>query len=99
VRFAPQPFGSNRAKRMSAVYLNAREDDGLTLTLVADEVATWRYQTPTDTAPAYGTHKVKVGRGVKFHTAGIVLQNRNGGKMDIGGMEVLINEGTPRPKS
>lgn len=99
VRFAPQTFGSNRAKRLSTVYLESREDDGLTLDVIADEQTAWRYQTATDTAPAYGTHKVKVGRGVKFHTAGLVVKNRNGGKMDIGGMELLVDTGAPRPRS
>ena len=99
VRFAPQTFGSNRAKRMSTVYLESREDDGLTLDLIADEQTAWRYQTVTDTARAYGTHKVKVGRGVKFHTAGLVVKNRNGGRMDIGGMELLVDTGAPRTKS
>ena len=99
VRFAPQTFGSNRAKRLSTVYIESREDDGLTLDVVADEQTAWRYQTVTDTARAYGTHKVKVGRGVKFHTAGLVVKNRNGGRMDIGGMELLVDTGAPRPKS
>lgn len=99
VRFAQQTFGSNRAKRLSTVYIDSREEDGLTLDVIADERVAWRYQTVTDTAKAYGTHKVKVGRGVKFHTAGLVVKNRNGGRMDIGGMELLVDTGTPRPKS
>lgn len=99
VRFAQQTFGSNRAKRLSTVYIESREDDGLTLDVIADEQTAWRYQTATDTARAYGTHKVKVGRGVKFHTAGLVVKNCNGGRMDIGGMELLVDTGAPRPKS
>lgn len=99
VRFAPQTFGSNRAKRLSTVYIESREDDGLTLDVIADEQVAWRYQTGTDTARSFGTHKVKVGRGVKFHTAGLVVSNRDGGKMDIGGIELLVDTGTPRPKS
>jgi hypothetical protein len=99
VRFAPQTFNTNRAKRLSTVYLNTREDDGLTLEVVADEKTTWRYQTATDNAPAYGTHKVKTGRGIKFHTAGIILHNRNGGRMDVGGMELLVEPLSRRPKT
>jgi len=99
VRFAPQTFNTNRAKRLSTIYLDTREDDGLTLEVVADEETTWRYQTVTDNAPAYGTHKIKIGRGIKFHTAGIILYNRNGGRVDVGGMELLVEPLSRRPKT
>jgi hypothetical protein len=98
VRFAPQHFGTLQAKRMSTAYLNAREDDGLTLDVIADEKTAWRYQTPTDGAPAMGTHKIKTGRGVVFHSAGLQLRNRNGGRMDVGGMELLIEPLSRRPR-
>jgi hypothetical protein len=98
VRFAPQQFGTLQAKRLSTAYLNAREDDGLTLDVIADEITAWRYQTPTDRAPAMGTHKIKTGRGVVFHSAGLQLKNRNGGRMDIGGMELLIEPLSRRPR-
>jgi hypothetical protein len=99
VRFAPHTFGTNRAKRLSTVYFDTREDDGLTLDVIPDENTTWRYQTVTDNAKAYGTHKVKIGRGLKFHTAGLVLYNRNGGRMDVGGMELLVEPLSRRPKT
>lgn len=99
VRFAPQAFGSNRIKRLSNIYLSSREDDGLTLDVVADERTAWRYQTATDKSLAFGTHKVKVGRGIKFHTAGLVVRNRDGGRMDIGGIELLVDTEYRRPKS
>lgn len=99
IRFAQQNFGILNAKRCHAVYLDAREDDGLVLDLVADERTVWRYQTPTDTAPAMGTHKVKVGRGVKFHTLGLTVRNRNGGRLDVGGLEFLVQPLSPRPKT
>jgi hypothetical protein len=98
VRFAPQQFGTLQAKRVSDVYLNSREDDGLNLTLFPDETAQWRYQTPTDRAPALGTHKVKVGRGVTFHSLGLFVQNRNGGRLDVGGMELLVQPLSRKPR-
>jgi hypothetical protein len=98
IRFAPQTFGSNAVKRMSDVYWSTREADGITMELVADERTAWRYQTPTDTAPAYGTHKIKVGRGVSFHTAGLTVRNRNGGALDIGGVELLVGPLSRKPK-
>lgn len=98
VRFAPQTFGSTRAKRLHNVYISCRENDGLYLTLVQDEVASWRHQTITDTATAFGTHKVKVGRGITFHTAGLILKNRQGGRFDIGGLELLVQHLSRRPR-
>lgn len=98
VRFAQQTFGSNHVKRANTVYLHCREDDGIKLTLIQDETRSWAYQTSTDTAPSYGTHKIKVGRGIPFHTMGLILQNRNGGRMDIGGMEILAEELSRRPR-
>lgn len=91
IRFAPQQFGTYLAKRLDGhVYLNTREDNGITLTLVQDETTSWAYQTATDTAPAMGTHRVKVGRGVTFHSLGLIIQNRNGGRLDIGGIELPV---------
>ena len=98
IRFAPQTFGSNAVKRMSDVYWSTREADGITMELVADERTVWRYQTPTDTAPAYGTHKIKTGRGVSFHTVGLTVRNRNGGALDIGGAELLVSPLSRKPK-
>jgi len=99
VRFAPQTFGTNRAKRLSTVYLSIREDDGLTLEVIPDENTAWRYQTNTDNSAAYGTHKIKTGRGLKFHTASLQLYNRNGGRMDVGGIELLVDPLSRRPKT
>lgn len=98
IRFAQQTFGTNAVKRCSDVYWSTREMDGLTMELVADERTIWRYQTLTDTAPAYGTHKIKTGRGVSFHTAGLTVRNRDGGQLDIGGVELLVSPLSRKPK-
>ncbi len=98
IRFAPSTFGTNFVKRMPALYLSMREYDGVTLELVADEIKTWRYRTNTDTAPAYGTHRFSLGAGVKFHTAGLILKNRNGGKFSLGGLDPLIEVLSRRPR-
>lgn len=99
IRFAQQNFGVLNAKRCDRVYLNAREDNGVILDLVEDERTTWRYLTPTDIAPAMGTHRVNTGRGIKFHTLGVVIQNREGGRLDIGGMELFVQALTLRSKT
>lgn len=99
IRFAPQQFGTNLAKRIDGqVYLNTREDDGVTLTMIEDETESWQYQTNTDSAPAMGTHRVKVGRGITFHSLGLIVQNRDGGRLDIGGLEIPVIPLSRRPK-
>lgn len=98
VRFAPQDFGTRQVKRVSDVYLSVRESDGLTLDLIQDETTAWTYQTATDTAPAYGTHKLKTGKGIRFHTVGLVIKNRNGGKLDLGGLELNLSELARKPR-
>jgi hypothetical protein len=90
VRFAQQNWGTHLVKRMTDVYLTAREADGVSLDVIADETTEWRYQTPPGAGPRHGAHKVKIGRGVVFHTAGLVLRNRNGGAFSVGGIEVLV---------
>ena len=98
VRFAPQQFGVYQAKRLNgAVYLNTRESDGVTLYLIQDETTAWKYQTATDTAPAMGTHRVKVGRGITFHSLGLTIENRGGGRLDVGGIELPVYPLSRRP--
>lgn len=90
VRFAPQRFDTNHAKRFGPIYFFIEEATGLTMEVIADETTLWRYQTATDNAPAAGTHKIKPGRGIVFHTAGITLRNRAGGEFAIGGIEPVV---------
>lgn len=99
VRFASQQFGTLQAKRIDGhVYLNLRENDGVTLTVVQDETTSWDYQTTTDNAPGIGTHKVKVGRGITFHSLGLTLKNRAGGRLDVGGLELPVLPLSRKPK-
>ena len=65
--------------------------------LIANKPTIGRYKPPTDTAPAYGTHKIKTGRGVSFHTAGLTVRNRDGGQLDIGGVELLVSPLSRKP--
>lgn len=99
IRFAPQQFGTLQAKRIDGhVYLNLRENDGVTLTVAQDETTSWDYQTPTDNAPGIGTHRVKVGRGITFHSLGLTLKNRNGGRLDVGGLEIPVHPLSRKPR-
>jgi hypothetical protein len=98
IRFAAQQFDTMRAKRIDgSIYLNTRENDGVTLTIISDETTSWDYQSQTDASPGAGTHKVKTGRGITFHSLGLKLRNRNGGRLDVGGIEIPIIPLTRRP--
>ena len=99
IRFASQQFGTFQAKNLEgAIYLNCRESDGIKLTVIWDETSAWIYASETDTAPAMGTHRVKVGRGIVFHSLGLVVENQDGGKLDIGGIEVPVHPLLRRPR-
>lgn len=99
IRFAPQQFGTLQVKRLDGhVYLNLRENDGVTLTIVENETTSWDYQISTDTDPALNTHRVKVGRGIIFHSLGLILKNRAGGRLDVGGLELPVLPLSRRPE-
>lgn len=99
LRFAQQDFGTLNAKRADVVYLECREDDGIDLSVIADETRSYPYTTPTDSARAMGTHKVKIGRGIKFHTMGLVVKNKAGGRLDLRRLEIVVQNLSPRPKT
>lgn len=91
LRFAPQTFGVNQAKRLGEVYLSLRAAQGITLTLIADETTAWSYPaSPPAPSPALRPHKVKVGKGVVFHSLGLVVTNLDGGDFTLGGMELPL---------
>lgn len=97
-RFAPQPVGTNHVKRASAVYLSARQLDGVIVELIADEVALWRYRKSPAPEMGYATHKISLGAGVQFYTAGLALRNRDGGALEVGGFEMLVQPLSKKPQ-
>lgn len=99
LRFASQTFGSGLLKRCEAVYVQGHESQGLTLDAVIDETQAWPYQVTPDAARSYfGTHKVRVGRGLVFHTLGLVIKNRDGDLLDLGGLELRVTPLSRRPR-
>ncbi len=92
LRFAPQDFGTDLVKRLPAIYLNLRAPHGMTATLLTDEVVSWSYQSAGSTgdSPALRPQKIKTGRGVTFHSLGLVLTNRQGGDWALESMELPI---------
>lgn len=97
IRFAQQDFSTNFLKRLAEVYLSTRQTDGLQVELIADEQETWRYQAPA-TDESYHTTKVSVGKGVKFHTAGLIVRNHNGGRLAIGSLEMPVQILSRKPR-
>ncbi|MBK8508978.1 MAG: hypothetical protein IPL51_10105 [Candidatus Competibacteraceae bacterium] len=96
IQFAPSHFGTNSLKRMDKVYFNMRGQNGAVLEVMEDETEAWRYPVEPARAPATGTHRCLVGRGLRFHTAGLAL--RGNGPMAVGGIEVLTVATSRRPK-
>ena len=98
VRFAPQQFGTYAVKRLDTVYFDAVETGGLTMELVADETEAQRYYSRTDRSAEGGTYKISPGRGVRFHSVGLTLRDRDGGRFEVGGIEPLVYAHERRPK-
>ncbi|HRE53551.1 MAG TPA: hypothetical protein PLP22_02010, partial [Candidatus Competibacter sp.] len=99
VRFAQQNFGTLQAKRPRAVYLDCRETAGVVLSVIADEKAEHVYLGIPDAVTAMGTHKVKIGQGIKFHTLGVRVKNRDGDPITISGIEFVGHTFSPRIKT
>lgn len=91
VRLAPDTCGSSHRKTLDDVWVSGRVLDGVTLAVHTDEETEWRYKTGADFQTAFGNHRVRVRRGVQFHTISLTLGNRNGGRFDLGSVELPVN--------
>ena len=98
LRFASQDFGTGLLKSCTEVYLQCRDAQGVILTVISDETTHYTYTPPLRSSPSYGSQKVSVGKGLRFHTLGLIVQNREGGPFDLGGMELLIVPTSRRPR-
>lgn len=98
VRFAPTDFGSPQLKRADTIYFHCRERNGMRLSLVPDERVIERYGTAPDRQRGIGAHKVNVGRGVQFHTLGLVVENVAGERLEIGRIDLLVTELSRKPR-
>jgi hypothetical protein len=99
VRLAPHTFDSTFLKRCGTAYVQGRLLDGLTFSIIPDEQKQWDYQVNADNQQAYGAHKIALGAGIKWHSLSVVMRNRNGGRFEIGGLELLVEPLSRRPKT
>lgn len=90
VRFAPSDFGDIGQKRLEAVYCYSRELTGLTVTPIYDEIAGIPYVTTILQRAGLRASRAIVGRGNAWHTLGLIVANREGGPMDLAGLEPHI---------
>lgn len=89
IRFAPKRFSSQQ-HRLDKLYLATREVDGLSVTPIYDERTGVQYTTVPVSRDGLRTSKVNVGRNNRWHTLGLIVANRDGGKLDIGGIEFVV---------
>lgn len=92
VRFAPGDYGTIGQKRLETVYLYSREMAGLTVTPIYDETEGIAYTTIPLGRDGMRASRAHVGRGNEWHTLGLIVANRDGGKLDVGGIEPVISE-------
>ncbi len=96
VRFAQQSFGTNILKTLDKVYVQARSQDGLAVTPIYDEELGLAYTLDADDVASIRPRKIPIGRGNYWFTLGMLIQNRDGGPMDIGGIEMIVNQNLRR---
>ena len=91
IRFAPSHYGAIGRKRLETVYCYSRELAGLLVTPVYDEASSIEYITTPLNRDGMRATRAFVGRGNSWHTLGFEIRNKNGGKLDIGGLEPIIS--------
>lgn len=91
IRFAPSKYGTVGHNRLETVYLYTRELDGLTVTPIYDETDGIAYDTIPLNRDGMRASRVHVGRGNAWHTLGLIVANRDGGKLDIGGIDLVVS--------
>lgn len=91
LRFAPFAYGNIGQKRLETVYLYTRELNGLTVTPIYDETTGIAYTTIPLDRDGMRASRAHVGRGNAWHTLGFVVANRDGGKLDVGGIEPVVS--------
>lgn len=90
IRFAQQSFGTLKDKRAVAAYLSCRKSSQANLSIIADEMIAYRYQTQSGPTTALHTHRVKFGKGIKFNTLGLIFEYTQEGPFELAGFELLI---------
>lgn len=96
VRFAQSNFGSTTLNRLYKVYITSREIEQAEVTPIYDETTSLSYTSIPDLLSGMITHRTNIGRGNRWRTLGLQVANKQGGQLDIGGLELLIQPLVPR---
>lgn len=92
IRFSSSNLGSETLQRLNKIYIVSRTQSDIKLTPIYDEVSGIEYYSTADTKYGMVKHRISVGRGNKWCTLGLQVENVNGGTIDIGGFELLTNQ-------
>ncbi len=98
IRLAPMVMPTMYLHRLHYMYIRAREVDGITAIPVYDETVGYRYDTAADARGGLRVTKVNTGNGNSWHSLGLIVKNKNGGKLDLAGVEFVINQLVRRTK-
>lgn len=82
-------FGSQNNKRVLWVYLLGRLDDGMHVTVHADEGLSYTYRTDGANDGTMRTHRAKVGRGLKGNYFSFTFENVDGADFEIDHVDVI----------
>jgi hypothetical protein len=98
IRLSPMVMPTMYLHRLHYMYIRAREVDGITAIPVYDETVGYRYDTAADARGGLRVTKVNTGNGNSWHSLGLIVKNKNGGKLDLAGVEFVINQLVRRTK-
>jgi hypothetical protein len=98
IRLSPMVMPTMYLHRLHYMYIRAREVDGITAIPVYDETVGYRYDTVADARGGLRVTKVNTGNGNSWHSLGLIVKNKNGGKLDLAGVEFVINQLVRRTK-
>lgn len=98
MRFAPLVMPTMHLYRLHYMYIRAREVDGITAIPLYDETVGYRYDTVADEREGLRVTKVNTGNGNSWHSLGLIIKNKNGGKLDLAGVEFITSQLVRRSK-
>ena len=98
IQLAPMVIPTMHLYRLHYMYIRARETDGITAIPVYDETIGYRYDTAADARGGLRVTKVNTGNSNSWHSLGLIVKNKNGGQLDLAGVEFITSQLVRRAK-
>ncbi len=90
LKTAQSELGTTARKRLDYLYAHGRLSQPVEVEIQYDENRRQRYRSVATFGNGSSVQRVKLGRGFEFWSASVALENRNGGSLNIGSLELLV---------